>query len=63
MLKCARSARGRASRHTLLYITITDYCNLGNTAGLESGLKTQGGGTGYLFSGRLRLHSGHVTRY
>ena len=41
MLKCARFARGRASRHTLLYITITDYCNLGNTAGFESGLKTR----------------------
>ena len=28
----------------MVNITMTDYCNLGNTAGLESGLKTLWGG-------------------
>ena len=37
----------------MVYITITDYCNLGEIAGLESGVKTLRGGTVHQFLVRL----------
>ena len=45
MLKQARSCAGELRTHAMVYITMTDYCNLGKTTALESGLKTLWGET------------------
>ena len=62
--KSARPCAGVRDTHARVYITMTDYENLGKTAGLESGLKTLWDGTEHRSLVRPSPHWGYaVTCY